>query len=794
MGQLIRAFDWDSTPLGPVEEWPQVLRVLLDLMLSSSQPMFIVWGPERTCLYNDPYAEILAAKHPALGQPFEVIWEEIWQDLEPIVAQAYAGEALHMEDIPLMMMRKGYLEETHFSFSYTPVRGADGEVQGFLCPCLEITEQVMEERRARLRVNLTESFRTLRDPAALSHEAAALLARHFDVEQSAYAAIDEAGNYALIDSDWNNGSMPSNVGRHRLQEFGPAFIADLKAGQSIVIDDVREDPRTATPEALEAFDQRGIRAFLNVPHVRDGQLVAVLAIHSAQPKFWDPADIALAEEIAQRTHAAVESIRSEEARRLSEQDLRETRDALALATNASSLGWVTWDLGTGDATLDPCGREILGFDDATISVTEWFERVHPEDRATLESEVSDCVNGGRAFELAYRIVHPDGSLRHVHATGVFQDAGEELPTQGTGFVRDVTDYKRSEEHSNMLMAELDHRVKNILAVVQSIARQSLARGQELGPEAAELLIGRISALAQSHALLARGRWEGASFEALVENAISPHRAEGGGRIVVEGPDLKVTPKAAQTLTLALHEMVTNAAKYGALSRPEGRVFARWHFAGDDMLIFDWQERDGPAIEAPPSRRGFGSILIERMLAADLGGDVTLDFAPAGLQARIELPLDILRAKDTTVAPTSDTPVSPAGDRAALQAMKVLVVDDEHLVGQETTAALRAAGCSVIGPVTTLNEALNVVGAESFDAAVLDINLNGEFVWPAAQVVRAREIPFVFATGYSRVIDTPNELKDAPWVEKPIAAEQLIQSLAAALSDRKTPRTDKPDTE
>mgnify|MGYP001213694308 FL=1 len=785
MGQLIRDFDWAGTSLGPAQDWPQVLHVLVDLMLSSSQPMFLVWGPERTCLYNDSYSEILAGKHPALGQPFDQIWAEIWdRDLKPIVAKAYAGEALHMDHIPLMMLRRGYLEETHFSFSYTPVRDAEGVVQGFLCPCLEITDQVLEERRARLRVELTERFRAERDPKALSYEAAALLARHLDVQQGAYAAIDDSGAYAIIKTDWSAGGMPSNVGRHRLQDFGADFIADLKAGRSVAIADVQEDPRTNTPEATETFAQRGIRAVLNVPHMRDGRLVAVLALHADKPRCWHPADVALAEEVAQRTHAAVKSAEAEDARRLSEHHLRETRDALALATTASSLGWVTWDMDTGAATLDACGRDILGFDDGTVRVEDWMGRIHPEDRAMVEEELHGCVRDGRPFDLAYRVTPPDGSTRHVHGTGVFQIDDDGRATRGTGFVRDVTERKRAEDHSNMLMAELDHRVKNILAVVQSIARQSLARGQELGPEAADRLIGRISALAQSHALVARSRWEGASFEALLETALASYRDEEGVRIVLDGPDLKITPKAAQTLALALHELGTNSAKYGALSRPEGRIIARWRLtreAGEAVLAFDWQECDGPVIEGPPSRRGFGSVLIERMLAADLDGDVDLDFAPTGLRAQITLPLATLRAKETTVTPAAAPAVPLAGDRAALREKKVLVIEDEHLVGQETTAALRAAGCSVIGPVTTLKEALTVVGAESYDAAVLDVNLNGELVWPAAQVVRARDIPFVFATGYSGTVNTPRELKDAPWVEKPIAADDLIQSLAAALS-------------
>jgi PAS domain-containing protein len=145
---LMRTIDWAATPLGLPSGWPQPLKTLLDVMLGSNQPMFIAWGPERTLLYNDAYAEILSAKHPsALGQPFLEVWTEIQEDLDPIVSLAFAGEPVHMADIALVMNRRGYPEETHFSFSYTPVRDESGAVAGLFCACTETTERVLSQRR-----------------------------------------------------------------------------------------------------------------------------------------------------------------------------------------------------------------------------------------------------------------------------------------------------------------------------------------------------------------------------------------------------------------------------------------------------------------------------------------------------------------------------------------------------------------------------------------------------------------------------------------------------------------------
>jgi PAS domain S-box-containing protein len=148
MGALIRAHDWAAMSLGSPNGWSSGLKTLVGVMLGSNQPMFIAWGPERRLLYNDAYAEILVSKHPAaLGRDFLDVWHEIRADLLPIVEQAYAGESVHMDDITLVMQRRGYPEETHFSFSYTPVRDESGAVAGFFCPCTEIMGQIMAERR-----------------------------------------------------------------------------------------------------------------------------------------------------------------------------------------------------------------------------------------------------------------------------------------------------------------------------------------------------------------------------------------------------------------------------------------------------------------------------------------------------------------------------------------------------------------------------------------------------------------------------------------------------------------------
>lgn len=187
MGALIRTFDWLASPLGEPSGWPQPLKTLSGVMLAANQPMFVAWGAERTLIYNDAYAELLGIKHPlALGRDFLEVWSEIRADLGPIVQKAYAGEPVHMADIELWLERRGHPEETHFAFSYTPVHDGSGKVAGFFCPCVEITEQALAQRR---RATDAERQRRLFEQAPGFITILAGSAHVFEFTNAAYARV-----------------------------------------------------------------------------------------------------------------------------------------------------------------------------------------------------------------------------------------------------------------------------------------------------------------------------------------------------------------------------------------------------------------------------------------------------------------------------------------------------------------------------------------------------------------------------------------------------------------------------
>jgi two-component sensor histidine kinase len=209
-----------------------------------------------------------------------------------------------------------------------------------------------------------------------------------------------------------------------------------------------------------------------------------------------------------------------------------------------------------------------------------------------------------------------------------------------GSVVDITDRKLEEERRNLLVGELNHRIRNNLALVQSLVVQTL-KGSDEAEAAGATISARLRALADAHDTLTRGDWQRAALRQLVERAVAPFHGEGSPRFDLKGPDLAVSARTAVALSLSLHELATNAAKYGALSNATGRVAIAWSTAREgDRFILEWREHGGPAI-TPPERAGFGSRLIERSVRGELSATVETDYAPEGLTCTIRAPLSAI---------------------------------------------------------------------------------------------------------------------------------------------------------
>jgi two-component sensor histidine kinase len=363
----------------------------------------------------------------------------------------------------------------------------------------------------------------------------------------------------------------------------------------------------------------------------------------------------------------------------------------------------------------------------------------------------------------------------MQGSGVVVTGPGGAPQRVIGVVRDISDRKAEEEHRETLLAELDHRVKNVLAAVQSLAAQSARRTTSTEGFMAAFA-GRLKAMASAHELLTATRWRGAS---LAHIAAAELGGLAPGQARWEGPDLILTPRAANALSLALHELATNAVKYGALSVESGRVEVTWEQAPEGGFTLRWNESGGPAV-SPPERRGFGSTLLDRVTGRELGGEGRVEYRADGVQA-------MLRADARAIAdPVAETPVIeidlPTGasqgradtPHGGVEGLRLLVVEDAVLLAMELEAGLVEAGATVVGSAADLGEAMAMLSLE-IDAAVLDANLNGESVEPLAAALHARGTPFVFATGYGE--RGAPEGFGAPVVRKPYNVHQIVRALA-----------------
>jgi two-component sensor histidine kinase len=280
------------------------------------------------------------------------------------------------------------------------------------------------------------------------------------------------------------------------------------------------------------------------------------------------------------------------------------------------------------------GRGHVGGDD-----DEYRSALHPDDRHLMQ-EFHQLADRQDSFTSEYRVVRPDGTTLWLRGRGqVTARAPDGKAERMVSIVTDVTERKAAEDHIQFLMHEISHRSKNLLMVIQSIARRT-ARTAGTMEEFESRFERRLQGLAASHDVLVRENWHGAPLASLVRQQLAPFVEIQSSRFELAGPDVVVTAEAAQAIGLAIHELATNAIKYGALSEPSGRVEVSWMFDGNSgapgPLLLNWTEQGGPPV-SPPSRKGFGHVVIGEMVERALNGKVAVDFAHQGLKWSVSIP-------------------------------------------------------------------------------------------------------------------------------------------------------------
>jgi PAS domain S-box-containing protein len=313
--------------------------------------------------------------------------------------------------------------------------------------------------------------------------------------------------------------------------------------------------------------------------------------------------------------------------------LLESEQRRSLAIAAGKMGSWDWDWVNGDWMWDEGQFHIFGVDPQTFEVTPANVQalLHPEDIGELRKAMAQFAKGVTSYEAEFRILRPDGAICWCVGTAAATvDKGGRV-VRVSGVTIDITERKQAEERQNLLAREVDHRAKNALALAQSIVR--LTRGENVKAYI-HAVEGRINALARVHTILSLSSWQGAEIGKLVDEELAPYST--GHQIALYGSKLQLQPATAQTLALALHELVTNSAKYGALSTLAGRLAIKWEVRADTLTLA-WEESGGPPVQRPTTR-GFGTRSVIASVESQLGGQAEFDWRSEGLICRLSVPL------------------------------------------------------------------------------------------------------------------------------------------------------------
>jgi two-component sensor histidine kinase len=572
--------------------------------------------------------------------------------------------------------------------------------------------------------------------------------------------------------------LKAKVGFDHVEEPRPAGLSErLRESGVVSSHDLANDPdQPLRPWCADS------RFFACAPlKTGTGEIVGLLTVEDSAPRA--AVETGLADALADLAALAMEELLhdAETARNVAERTLDSERIALAL--HAANLGEFVWDMVADTVRISARMASITELPEGLTPAERGaalYAFVHPNDREETRAEVESQLRAHGRYEVEFRRVssEPDQVIWNRVAGLLVLDAERE-PLRLIGVVQDITERRDADDQRENLLTELDHRIKNILAAVQSVAGQSARKASSLDGFL-KAFNGRLKSMSSAHDLLSAARWRGATLARIAAaelGGLAPNQTRW------DGPELFLTPRAAAALSLTLHELAVNAVKYGSLSVEAGRVEVVWRAAPEGGFNLEWLETGGP-MTSPPEVRGFGMTLIEDVVGRELGGRATVEYKRSGVTARIHAAADALVDE-----PEPDAPAAAPDERIVetvgggddsfksgdIAGLKVLIVEDSLLLAMELEAGLEDSGVEVVGCAAELAEALQMLEL-SFDAAVLDADLNGQSVAPVAEVLRREGRPFVFATGYA---DKAAPMGfDAPIVRKPYNVHQIARALAS----------------
>jgi PAS domain S-box-containing protein len=599
MSALIRAKDWSKTALGPSESWSASLTLVVDLMLASGFPMAVRWGPDFVMFYNDGYRPILGDKHPrALGLPFGEVWPEVQTTLRPLHEAILNGKrgAFFAEDLLLRIQRHGAeWEDARFTISYSPIPDASSStgVGGVLITAVETTNRVLAERALRASEERYRSAMTLGRMGSWEVDFVKGI-RYWTPEGMALFGINLTEGLGHVGGEMDELRQSIHPDdRHLLARYHA--LANTQDSFPAEYRIVKADGKVSWLSGYgRVLDRQA-----------DGKAHRVIHI---------------ATDITERKQVEAALGESQQRLRWSASIVESSDDAI-VSKNLDGI-ITSWNRGA---------ERVFGYT-AEEAVGQPITIVIPHDRLDEERSILTRIRRGERidhFETIRQRKH--GSLIAVSVTVSPVKNAEGKIVGASKIARDITEQQRAQEQIATLAREAEHRSKNLLATVQATVSLSHSDTPEGLKQAIE---GRILALAKVHSLFVETRWIGAELSTIARQELSPYFEKDETGIRINGPQVLLEPNAAQVVAVTLHELATNAAKYGALSVPNGQISLEWLHEADGRLILRWTEMGGPAVK-PPKRQGFGTRIIERMIR-QLKGKARFDWHADGLACEITL--------------------------------------------------------------------------------------------------------------------------------------------------------------
>lgn len=474
--------------------------------------------------------------------------------------------------------------------------------------------------------------------------------------------------------------------------------------------------------------------------------------------------------VAERTHEL----------EVANEKLARSEERLRLAAEAAQFASYEFDVARKQFRWSQNARDLLHLPSSgAVSLEDVMKLVHPADRRSLLRRFARAEDVEHPLETEFRVADNASKASWLLDRGKVVTNGSGEPRRIVGTLLDITMRKQAEEHQTLLMGELDHRVKNILANVLAIARLSSSGATSVAPYVLALQ-GRLQSMSAAHDLLRQCDWRGADLHQLVSVTLEPFSVDTSN-ISVDGEKLVLPARTAQSLSLVLHELATNAVKHGALSVAAGHLLISWRanpIEGDGShFAFTWKETGGPPV-SKPERHGFG-LTVLKSAASETGGSAKICFEPDGIRFAFE----------RSLAPAVDRPFRlRQGPRPARHteynstSQCVLVVEDELLIGLQLAQDLEDEGYRVVGPACTIEQGIELVREGGIDCALIDLRLGETLSSPIASLLREQAIPFALTTGFDEQHPIDQAFDGAPRLKKPYdasAVRSLIRSLSRA---------------